>query len=197
MTGGEAQPRLDGVTAFFDRDGTLNPDPGYIARPEDFELLPGAGAALRRLNVAGARVIVVTNQSGIARGKFKPADLERIHQKLLQLLAHDGARIDAIYHCPHHPEDNCACRKPAVGMVERAIADFGLDRSRMYVIGDHERDIEMATRLGARSILVTTGNGSFDALRALYENGFLPDFVAKDLDTAVNWIFLDTHASPV
>jgi len=186
---------LDRVTVFLDRDGTLNPDPGYIRRPEDFELHPGAGAALSRLNRAGARLIVVTNQSGIARGKLTLADLELVHGKLRYALARHGARLDAIYYCPHHPDEGCACRKPAIGMAERAIADFALDRSRMYLIGDQLGDIEMAKRLEARSVFVTTGHGSDETLTGLLERGLRPDFVADGLDTAVDWLFRD--ANPV
>jgi heptosyltransferase-2 len=193
-TADESEKWLDTVTVFFDRDGTLNPDPGYIRRPEDFELHPGAGAALRRLKRAGARLIVVTNQSGIARGKLTLADLELIHAKLRNVLARHGVCLDAIYYCPHHPDEGCACRKPAVGMAQRAMADFALDPSRMYLVGDQLGDIEMAKRLKARSIFVTTGNGSDQALKALQEHEIRPDFVADGLDMAVDWILGDARA---
>jgi heptosyltransferase-2 len=189
----ERWQRLDEVTVFLDRDGTLNPDPGYIGRLEDFELHPGAGAALSRLNRAGARLILVTNQSGIARGKLTLADLEAIHDKLRDLLALDGARIDAIYHCPHHPDEGCTCRKPAVGMAERAIAEFALNRSRMYLVGDQSSDVEMAKRLGARSVFVTTGHGSRETLVALSARCLQPGCVANSLDEAVDWIFRDAN----
>ena len=186
--------RLDEVAVFFDRDGTLNPDPGYIGRPEDFELHPGAGAALSRLNSAGARLILVTNQSGIARGMFTLADLDAIHDKLRDLLALHGARLDAIYHCPHHPDECCTCRKPATGMAERAIVEFALNRSRLYLVGDQCVDIEMAKRLKARSVFVTTGHGSRETLAAISARRLEPDYVADSLDMAVDWIFRD--ASP-
>lgn len=185
--------RLDEVTVFFDRDGTLNPDPGYIGRAEDFEMHPGAGAALSRLNRAGARLILVTNQSGIARGMFTLADLAAIHDKLRDLLALDGARLDAIYHCPHHPDECCACRKPAIGMAERAIAEFALNPLRMYLVGDQSSDVEMAKRLGARSVFVTTGHGSRETLAALSARRLKPDYVANCLDIAVDWIFRDAY----
>jgi heptosyltransferase II len=185
--------RLDDVTIFFDRDGTLNPDPGYIGRPEDFELHPGVGAALSRLNRAGARLILVTNQSGIARGKFTLTDLEAIHDKLRDLLAVHGARVDAIYHCPHHPDEGCTCRKPNIGMAERAIAEFAVNRSRMYVVGDQAGDIEMAKRLEARGVLVTTGHGSRETLATLSARCLQPDYVTDSLDRAVDWIFWDAN----
>lgn len=184
---------LDEVTVFLDRDGTLNPDPGYIGRPEDFALHPGVGEALSRLNRAGARLILVTNQSGIARGMFTLADLEAIHDKLRDLLAVHGARVDAIYHCPHHPDEGCTCRKPATGMAERAIADFALNRSRMYLVGDQSSDVEMAKRLRARSIFVTTGHGSRETLAALSARSLQPDYVANSLERAVDWIFRDAN----
>ena len=186
---------LDEVTVFLDRDGTLNPDPGYIGRPEDFALHPGVGAALSRLNRAGARLILVTNQSGIARGMFTLADLEAIHDKLRDVLALHGARLDAIYYCPHHPDECCPCRKPAIGMAERAIADFALNRSRMYLVGDQSSDVEMAKRLGARSIFVTTGHGSRETLAALSTHRLKPDCVANCLDMAVDWIFRNANSA--
>jgi len=186
--------RLDDVTVFFDRDGTLNPDPGYIGRPEDFELYPGAGAALARLNRAGARVILVTNQSGIARGMFTLDDLKAVHDKLAHRLALHGARLDAIYHCPHHPDEQCTCRKPAIGMAERAIADLALNRSRIYLVGDQSSDVEMAKRLKARSIFVTTGHGSAETLVELSARQLQPDYVTDSLERAVDWIFL--HQNP-
>ncbi|MGC1816187.1 MAG: HAD family hydrolase [Casimicrobiaceae bacterium] len=190
---GERWQPLKEVTVFFDRDGTLNPDPGYISRPEDFELHPGAGTALSRLNRAGARVIVLTNQSGIGRGKFTLADLRTIHDKLQDLLALHGARLDAIYHCPHRPDEGCSCRKPATGMAERAIAEHALNRSRMYLVGDQSGDIEMAKRLEARSVLVTTGHGSRETLAELSARGLPPDCVADCLRGAVDWIFQDAN----
>ena len=126
-------PSLKGVTVFLDRDGTLNPDPGYLGGPADLELLPGAGAALARLKAAGATLVVITNQSGVARGKFTLTDLERIHAKLKMLLAIEGAALDGLYFCPHHPDDGCSCRKPRTAMIERAVAELGLDVSRAYV----------------------------------------------------------------
>ncbi len=187
--------RLDNVTVFLDRDGTLNPDTGYIAKPDDFRLHPGVGVALRRLNDAGARLILVTNQSGLARGKFTLADLQAIHEKLRGLLALHGAWIDAFYYCPHHPDERCTCRKPAIGMAERAIADHALSRSSMYVIGDQAGDIEMAERLRARGIFVTTGNYPHETLLSLRQRNLRPALVAGDLESAVDWIFRDANGT--
>jgi len=186
--------RLDNVTVFLDRDGTLNHDSGYIACPEEFELYPGAAAALARLNLAGARLILVTNQSGIGRGKLTVADLDDIHEKLRHQLELQGARLDGIYFCPHHPDDACVCRKPAVGMAERAIADLKVVTSSMYLIGDQSCDIEMAKRLKARSIFVTTGRDSAKTLQHLNAIGLRPQHVAPCLASAVDWIFHDAKS---
>ena len=179
------------MTVFLDRDGTLNPDPGYIGTPAAFELLPGVGPALATLMGHGARLVVVTNQSGIARGKFTLGDLAMIHAKMRGLLDAAGACLDGVYFCPHHPDEGCRCRKPGTGMVERAAADLPLDLSRAYVIGDQAGDIEMAKRFGGRSVLVTTGTASPQALAALLDRGLPPDGVAHSLPDAVDWIMED------
>jgi heptosyltransferase-2 len=112
-TPGLTSTSLAGVTVFLDRDGTLNVDTGYVKSPDDFTVLPGVGAALARLKQAGARLVVVTNQSGLGRGYFSSRDLEAIHSKLRLVLAEDGVTLDGLYFCPHHPDDHCNCRKPA------------------------------------------------------------------------------------
>jgi len=136
---------------FIDRDGTINRDVPYCSRPEDFELLPGAAEAIRLLNEHGFKVVVVTNQSGIARGYFTEEMLARIHDKMRRELARHGARVDAIYHCPHHPDDNCDCRKPKPKMVLQAAKDLDIDLSQSYVIGDDQKDIELARQAGCRA----------------------------------------------
>jgi len=136
---------------FIDRDGTINRDVPYCSRPEDFELLPGAAEAIKLLNEHGFKVVVVTNQSGIARGYFTEETLARIHDKMRRELAKHGARVDAIYYCPHHPEDNCECRKPKPKMVLQAAKDLDIDLSQSYVIGDDDKDIDLARRAGCRA----------------------------------------------
>ena len=148
---------LDGVTVFLDRDGTLNYDPGYLKVAAELKLLAGVGPSLARLKRAGARLVVVTNQSGVGRGIITLKDLEAIHARLQGLLEQEDAALDAIYFCPHHPDDGCRCRKPNVGMVERAVSELQLDLRRSYLIGDHARDIQLATRVGAKAILLATG----------------------------------------
>ena len=141
---------------FLDRDGTINRHIGYLDRPEQIELLPGVGAAIRCLNQAGVLVVVVTNQAVIARGQCTTADLEQIHERLREQLDQHGARLDAIYHCPHHPDRGqpgdevtelkitCRCRKPEPGMIEAALRDLPIDPNRCAVVGDTERDVGLA-----------------------------------------------------
>ena len=116
----ESLPPLKDVTIFLDRDGTLNEDTGFVKSPEELHILPGVPAALARLKRGGARLIVVTNQSGVGRGLISLKDLESIHATLRDRLAEEGVILDAIYFCPHHPHDDCVCRKPKRGMVDRA-----------------------------------------------------------------------------
>ena len=187
-TPGLTSTSLAGVTVFLDRDGTLNVDTGYVKSPDDFTVLPGVGAALARLKQAGARLVVVTNQSGLGRGYFSSRDLEAIHSKLRLVLAEDGVTLDGLYFCPHHPDDHCNCRKPARGMIDRAHAELKVDLSRSYVIGDSIRDIELAKQVGARSLLVMTGPSSAEALADLTVRDLPPDYVAEGLSQAVDWI---------
>jgi lipopolysaccharide heptosyltransferase II len=185
---------LKGVTVFLDRDGTMNRDPGYVKTPEELELFPGVVEAVARLNWAGARVVTITNQSGIARGLLTASTLEQIHDRLRALLKAGGACLDGIYVCPHAPDEGCGCRKPGTALVERAVADLGLDLSGAYVVGDQKRDMELALRIGAKSLLVTTGPTSLQALADLQSEGRQPDYVAPGLVEAVEWIIEDVKA---
>ena len=182
---------LEGVTVFLDRDGTLNYDPGYLKVSADLKLLAGVGPALARLKRAGARLVVVTNQSGVGRGILTLKDLEAIHARLQGLLEQEGAALDAIYFCPHHPNDGCRCRKPNVGMVERAVSELQLDLQRSYLIGDHARDIQLANRVGAKAILFTPASVDAQALDRLKAEQAVPDVVAKSMAEAVDWILAD------
>jgi D-glycero-D-manno-heptose 1,7-bisphosphate phosphatase len=170
----------------MDRDGTMIRDYHFIGKPEMVELLPGAVAAIRRLNDAGWPLVLVTNQSGIARGYFTAADYERVQQRLASLLAKDGARFDASYMCPHHPDFTgpCDCRKPGTLLFRRAAEDHDLDVTRSWFVGDKMRDVTPAGALGGRGILVPndeTPLEEIDLARAEYE-------VAETLDDAVGRI---------
>jgi len=140
---------------FVDRDDTIAKDVPYCPRPEELVLLPGVGNGIKRLNDAGFLVIIITNQSGVARGYFTEQMLHEIHKKMLADLAKDGARVDAIYYCPHMPDAGCRCRKPDVGMVLRALEQFPIDLAASYVVGDSEHDVELGRRAGIRGIQVS------------------------------------------
>ena len=186
---------LDGVTVFLDRDGTLNYDPGYLKVAADLKLLAGVGLALARLKEAGAKLVVVTNQSGVGRRIMTLKDLEAIHARLQGLLEQEDAALDAIYFCPHHPDDGCRCRKPNVGMVERAVSELQLDLRRSYLIGDHARDIQLAHRVGVKAVLITPGPVDAQALDRLKVEQAMPDAVAKSMSEAADWILADAAKS--
>ncbi|MFP6654797.1 MAG: HAD-IIIA family hydrolase, partial [Myxococcota bacterium] len=168
---------------FLDRDGTLNVEVNRVSRVEQFELIDGAGRALRRFNRAGFLAIGVTNQPVIARGDCSEAELRKIHDKLETLLGHEGAYLDAIYHCPHHPDGGfsgervelkirCRCRKPGIAMIEAASEEFFIDRPHSWFIGDTTTDLQTASQAGLRSVLVRTGHAGRDGrwpVRADYE----------------------------
>jgi histidinol-phosphate phosphatase family protein len=146
---------------FLDRDGTLIEDRGYLRDPDQVALLPGASGAVRRLDLAGLPVVVVTNQSGIARGLLTEDDYLATARRLDALLAADGARLAGHYHCPHLPEVSgpCECRKPGALLYRQAAADLALDLTRSWWVGDRVRDVAAARELGGRGILVLTGAG--------------------------------------
>ena len=142
--------------AFLDRDGTIIRDTHYLHDPDDVVLMPGAASAIRRLNDAGLPVIVVTNQSGIARGLLTEQDYERVRRRLDKLLTADGARIDASYHCPHHPDFSgpCNCRKPGLKLYRRAAEEHDIDLAGSYYVGDRMRDVAPGEKLGGTTILL-------------------------------------------
>ena len=184
------------IAVFLDRDGTLNHDSGYVRTLEDFSVFPESGPALAQLNQAGLLVIVVTNQSGIARGFFSYEDLSRIHEKLrLEMKVH-GAWIDDIFVCPHHPDDGCRCRKPQTGMLEEASRRHNLDLKRSYMIGDKVLDMQVANRVGAKGLLVLSGPVSQEAVHSSMSGDGKAHFVADGIKGAVDWILQDM-AEPV
>lgn len=145
--------------AFLDRDGTIIEDTEYLADPAEILMLEGAAEAIARLNAAGWPVVVVTNQSGIARGLLTEADYERVRARLDEILDEAGAHVDATYKCPHHPDFTgaCECRKPGVGMYLEAARDLHLDPARSFYVGDRWRDIAAAVHFGGRGFLVRGG----------------------------------------
>lgn len=180
---------------FLDRDGTINEQMGYINHIDRFVLLPGVGEAIKRLNQAEYAVVVVSNQSGVARGYFPEDLVNRVNQKMRDLLAESGAFLDAVYYCPHHPSAEvemyrrqCDCRKPGRGLFLRAQADLGLDLRHSYVVGDRNSDLKAARQIGAGAILVLTGYGKGELEHVIPHKIIKPDFVAEDLSRAADWI---------
>jgi len=171
---------------FLDRDGTINFDPGYLGDPEQFRFLPGVVEALTRLHEAGYLIFVVSNQSGIARGFFRDADLDRVHDKMRNALRAEGVVLDGIYYCPHHPDERCSCRKPSPKMVLDASRSFGVDIEHSYFIGDRISDIETGKNAGCRTILVLTGAGR--ETQTSLSPSQNADRVAASLLDAVGWI---------
>lgn len=145
------------AAVLLDRDGTILDETGYLGDPGGVTFLDGAVEGMRLLDRAGYILLVVTNQSGIARGYFQEEDALAVNLRMAQELGAKGVKLDGIYHCPHHPDDQCACRKPAAGMLERAACDFGLDPGKCWVVGDTDRDVQMGIAGGLRTVLVLTG----------------------------------------
>ncbi|MCX6695744.1 MAG: D-glycero-beta-D-manno-heptose 1,7-bisphosphate 7-phosphatase [Candidatus Altiarchaeota archaeon] len=168
---------------FLDRDGTINREIEYLSKVEDFEFLPNVITALMKLSSSPYKIIVVTNQSAIARGFLDIPGLEEIHKHMTGELSKNKVRVDKLYYCPHHPDDDCECRKPKAGMLREAAREFNIDLSKSYMVGDSTRDIQTGINAGCKTILVKTGyagkDGSYDVK---------PDYVAEDLKDAVEII---------
>jgi D-glycero-D-manno-heptose 1,7-bisphosphate phosphatase len=193
---------------FLDRDGTVSKEVGYL-RPElmhKFGLIPGAAKGMKLLKQAGFPLVVVTNQSGVARGLTREKDVKQANQVLKRLLAKQGAALDGIYYCPHYPDArkcavkkyarNCSCRKPLPGMAFQAARDLGLDLKNSWMVGDKESDLVMARHFKGRGILVLTGYGkeTLKAMKAAYR---LPEFTAKNLVEAAKIILNEMQGRPV
>ena len=179
---------------FMDRDGCLIEEMGYINHPSRVRLLPRSPAAVQRLNRAGIPAVMATNQAGIARGYFSEETLALVNDELVARLAREGARLDALYVCTHHPvagapphRAECDCRKPRPGMLRRAARELGLDLSRSVMVGDKPSDVEAGQAAGAAGVLVLTGygRGEFELRRQHWS--VKPDHVAEDLYEAVEW----------
>jgi D-glycero-D-manno-heptose 1,7-bisphosphate phosphatase len=187
------------IAVFLDRDGTLIEEVDYLERVEQVALYSWSIDGVRLLNRAGIRVFVVTNQAGVARGYFTESVVADVHRHIDSLLASGGARIDAYYYCPHHPEGavetyrrSCDCRKPGRGLVDRAAREFGIDPSRSFVVGDRWLDIQLARAVGARAVLVRTGFGS--TAERQQPSDVTADAIADNLVGAANWILGHTPA---
>ncbi len=180
---------------FLDRDGTINVEVNYLRRLEEIQLLPGVGHAMEHLRAAGYPLVVITNQSAVARGMITEADLADIHRELQRQLHDAGTEVDGIYYCPHHPEHgsppyrrDCACRKPNPGLLKRAALDLGLDLERSYMVGDNLSDLQSGWNAGCRVVLVRTGYGAGTCREADGETRDRIDCIADDLSEAADWI---------
>lgn len=184
---------MSSPAVFLDRDGTLLEEAGYLDRLERLIFFPYSIDAIRLLNRAGLSVVVITNQAGIARGIFKESFVGEAHQHIRERLAAGGARVDAFYYCPHHPEavlqefrQSCDCRKPKPGMLTRAAADLDLALDRSFVVGDRWHDLEAGQRVGARTLLVRTGYGRTE--EAAPKPHVQPSAIVDNVMEAVSWI---------
>ncbi|MBD0371615.1 MAG: HAD family hydrolase [Pyrinomonadaceae bacterium] len=180
---------------FMDRDGTISEEVGYVNHPSRYKVFPFSAEAVRLLNERGWLAILVTNQAGVARGYFTEDLIKEVHGVLLGELERDGARLDAIYYCAHHPSVgeppfrlDCDCRKPRPGLIRRAAAEFDIDLAKSWMIGDRYSDIVLAHNAGVRSAFVLTGygRGEFEYQRAAWKHE--PELIADNLLEAVKKI---------
>jgi D-glycero-D-manno-heptose 1,7-bisphosphate phosphatase len=181
---------------FLDRDGTIGEELGYVNHIDRFQMFTYAAEAIRQLNQSEIPVIVVTNQSGIARNIFPESLVHEVHKKMVAELAAGGAWIDAIYFCPHKSEDACECRKPNPGLLEQAAREHALDLASSWIVGDRYADLEMGHAAGARGILVMTGygRGEHELHRTAWPRP--PDALAENLKDAVRLILKNGGSAP-
>lgn len=180
---------------FIDRDGTISEEVGYVNHPTRFRVFPYSAAAVRALNDAGLLAVLVTNQAGVARGYFAEEMIGAVHERLRRELERGGARLDAVYYCPHHPSVgeppyrlDCDCRKPRPGLIQRAARELGIDLAASWMVGDRYSDIVLARNAGVRAAFVLSGYGlgEWEHQRASWQHE--PDLVAEDLLDAVKQI---------
>lgn len=183
---------------FMDRDGTMTVEGGYINHPSRLHLIPTTADAVRLCNENDLMAVVATNQAGVARGYFTEDLVHVVHDRLRKLLEEQGAKLDAIYYCPHHPREgkppyqaDCDCRKPRPGMIEQACRELPIDRARSYMVGDKISDSEFGHRLGLRTVMVMTGYGRGEYEYQRQDWNDTPDFIAENLKEAVEWIIED------
>lgn len=186
-----ASPAASLPTLFVDRDGVLVVERDYLRRPEEVALVPGAAGALRRARAAGYRLVGISNQSGLGRGRFTAGDFAAVMRRLDELLAAEDCPLDAFYYCPHAPEAGCRCRKPAPGLLEEAARSFVWDGARSWVVGDKLSDVDLALEAGLRPILVRTGYGREQERELGSRAGVI---VADDLSAAVDRVLAEDGA---
>lgn len=168
---------------FLDRDGVINEQVHYLSSPDDFRFLPRAVEALKKLSESEYKIVVISNQSGVARGLFTRETLEKITDKMLYGLEKEGVRVDGVFYCTHHPDEKCGCRKPETGLIDEASKELGIEADGSYFIGDMTTDIACGRNAGLKTILVETGNAGRDK-----RTDSKPDYKADDLYDAVDII---------
>lgn len=176
--------------AFLDRDGTLIFDKNYLKSPEQVKLYSYSAESVNKLRKAGFKIIIVTNQSGIGRGMFGEKDLKKVNKRFTDLLKEQGAKIDALYYCPHIDEDKCDCRKPNTGMVLKAAKEHNIDLEKSYTVGDSVRDYILGYKSGGKGVLVLTGHGKKQQTK-IKEQKIKPLAVCRTLEQAANLIIKD------
>ncbi|KPJ69609.1 hypothetical protein AMJ44_03125 [candidate division WOR-1 bacterium DG_54_3] len=176
---------------FLDRDGTIVEDVGYMNTPEQIKFIPGAIEAIKMLNEGGYKVVIISNQAGVARGLITEDMLQTIDKTLHKWILHGGAHLDGIYYCPHHPEHGvypykqvCECRKPHPGLIKRAHRDLNINLSQSYMIGDKASDVQAGKNAGTKTVFVTSGRGKEEKEKLKIK----PDHVADNLLEAVKWV---------
>jgi D-glycero-D-manno-heptose 1,7-bisphosphate phosphatase len=189
------------TAVFLDRDGTINEEVGYLDSMDKLKLFPNAAEAIRMINESGMKAVVITNQSGIARGHFTEEFVGTVHTHIQKIFHERGAYIDAFYYCPHHPTEgigtylqSCSCRKPQAGMLIAASEEMGIDLAKSYMVGDMSKDIQVAGKVGAKGVLVKTGYG-VSTIEKDFAPGsgetIRPDYIAEDILDAITWIMRD------
>lgn len=180
---------------FLDRDGTINEEMGYINHISRFVIFDFVPEAIRILNEGGFKVVVVTNQSGVARGYFDEQLVKEVHKKLIEKVEQAGAHIDGIYYCPHHPREgkppyrlDCECRKPKTGMIQKAKDALNIDINRSFIIGDRYKDVEFGYKAGLRPVMVLTGYGRGEYIYQQKQWQRMPEKICANLLEAVQWI---------
>ena len=173
-------------TAFIDRDGTINVNVEYLDNPNDLHIYPDVAKGIKRLQDHEFKIIVISNQSGIARGYFSEETLQQIHERIQEELAKEQASIDDFFYCPHHPDDGCDCRKPKTGLFEQAIKKYNIDVSQSFVIGDRMLDVEAGYNLGLITILIPENVEFVKEERRLTK--IEPNYICDDFYSAVEWI---------
>ena len=176
---------------FLDRDGTIIEDPGYVTSPQQVKFIPGSVAAVKMLNDSGYKVLIISNQAGVARGLLGEDMLQTIDKTIQRAILNGGGRIDGSYYCPHHPEHGvypykqiCECRKPHTGLIKKAVKDHNVDLAAAFMVGVKATDVETGRRAGLKSVLILTGHGA----KERQELRMNPDYVADNLLGAAKWI---------